>query len=214
MSDEDVRRLPTQGGAAVRSGCAGSSGCIPPSGRRGFSLMEVVIASGIFLLCAGYALSTLWYNRKASDTTGRVGNLQEVRRVLTRIHQDLQAAVALESPGWDSVAGQVAYLDDEYRRITFFAADSGGAPLDEAAMEALPASAEVRLLRKEEVVGQPPEVDRVDRGLRIRRLRFFRLGRSLLGFRMELGGDPDASTEALRRPEVFSTVVALNRQVH
>jgi hypothetical protein len=63
------------------------------------------------------------------------------------------------------------------------------------------------------VVGQPAERERIDRGVSLRAIRFFRLGRALLGLRIDLKGNPEASTKALQRGETFSSVVALDRQV-
>lgn len=182
--------------------------------RVGFSLLELVVAAGIFSLCAGYALSTMHHNKRAAETTTRVGDLQQIRRLLTRVQTTLQRAVVLETPGWASAACSTSFLDDEYRRVTVYAGDAAGAPLTREAMEALPEDQGVQLLKRIEEDGVEPVVERMDRDLLLRSVRFFRLGRSLVGFRMELAGDPDATTVQLRKGETYNLVVALDRQVH
>jgi type II secretory pathway pseudopilin PulG len=176
--------------------------------------MEVIVASGIFALCAGYALSTMSHNRRAAETTTRVGNLQQIRRLLTKVRLNLQRAVVLETPGWATAACQALYLDDEYRKTSLYGADKDNVPLTRAAMDALPDTAEVHVVLRIEEEGKDTVIKRLDRDLLIRRVRFFRLGRSMIGFRVELRGDPDASTVQLKKGEVYSQVVTLNRQVH
>lgn len=181
--------------------------------RAGFSMTEVLVASAIFALLVGTAMRTFFFNRRAADTTLRVGALQEVRGVLTQVTHDLQVAVAIERPGWASASNTLEYLDDQYQRVTIYPGKADGSPYGEGEVELLPETAEVRLWRELKVVGQPPERKRIDRGVRLRAIRFFRLGRSLLGMRIDLKGNPHASTKALQRGETFSSVVALDRQV-
>lgn len=183
------------------------------SRRAGFSMTEVLVASAVFALLLGTAMKTFFFDRRAADTTLRVGALQEVRGVLTQITHDLQVAVAIERPGWASASNTLEYLDDQYQRITVYPGKPDGTPYGEGEVELLPESAEVRLWRQVAIVGQPPERRRIDRGVRMRAIRFFRLGRALLGLRLDLKGNPDASTKALQRGETFSSVVALDRQV-
>jgi prepilin-type N-terminal cleavage/methylation domain-containing protein len=80
--------------------------------RSGFSITEVLVASAIFALLVGAAMRTVYINRRAVDTTARVGALQEVRGVLTQVTHDLQVAVAIEQPGWASASNTLEYLDD------------------------------------------------------------------------------------------------------
>lgn len=181
--------------------------------RAGFSLTEVIVASAVFALLVGAAMRTLFINRRAVDATARVGALQEVRGVLTQVTHDLQVAVAIERPGWASAANSLEYLDDQYQRITIYPGKDDGTPYGEGEVELLPEDATVKLWRQVEVVGEPPTRETIDRGVRMRAIRFFRLGRALLGLRLDLTGNPEASTEALRRGETFSSVVALDRQV-
>ena len=176
-------------------------------------MTEVLVASAIFAVLVGAAMRTFFINRRAADTTLRVGALQEVRGVLTQVTHDLQVAVAIERPGWASASNTLEYLDDQYRRITIYPGKEDGTPYGEGEVELLPESATVRLWREEKVVGEPPERKRIDRGVRLRAIRFFRLGRALLGLRIDLRGNPGASTKALQRGEMYSSVVALDQQV-
>lgn len=178
--------------------------------RRAFTVLEIVFVALILALCFGYALQTLWYNRRAGEGTSRVEDLGEIRRLITQVQRDLQEAVVIERPGWAASSTDVVYLDGEHRTVSFWLEDESGARVEGDPPPQGPVLHLVRALWK-----APDQMDktRVDRGLKLGGVRFFRLGRSMVGVRIVLRGDPDAAIEPLRRPSEFSTVITLPRLI-
>lgn len=182
--------------------------------RRAFTLVELSVAAGLFSLCLGLAFRSFFYNRTAAKATDQVLRLREIRELLTEVTVSLQQAVVVETPGWAAGSAHTSILDSRYRRVRFWAQGSTGEPLfDSDDLEATGQTEDLEVYKVIEVEGKEVSRERIDHDLPIEKIRFFRLGRSLVGFRLTLKGDPQAASEKGRKGQVYSTVVALNRGV-
>ncbi len=199
----------------MRSGKAGSPCPGRVRRRHGFTVIELMVVAGLFSLVLVYALDTVHHQKRAVESTTRVAHLQEVRRLITLVTRDLQQAVAIEKPGWASVTSDVEFLDATHTRVKIMATDATGNRLETLeAMTGLARTAPVHLVREAVKPDGTTQKTQLDRDLALGWVRFYRLGRSLLGIRLALKPDPDALVPAQRAGEEFSFTVALNRQVH
>lgn len=171
--------------------------------RRAYTLIEIIVASGIFAVVVAYAIGTSFYSRHAADRTDKVDDYRQMRIVFNRVARDLQDSTRVKLPAYDFHSPRLRFSDTRDREIVYTLADQAGGevtaepPVDDEKVYHV-----VRTLG----AGADAQIESIPQTERIQWMKFTRLGERLIGLTVRMRprekGKPGA---------VFTATMTLNR---
>ncbi len=172
-------------------------------GRRAYTLVEIMVASAVFLVAVITAIGTTYQSKQAGERTERVDEYREVRIIFNRIARDLQEASRLKLPAYDYHSYKLVMMDVEDREVVYSLKDAAG---EEQAAE--PAADDARIFRVVRAVTDAgktePETIKQTGG--IRWMRFTRLGERLVGVTIQM-----QKKEEQRPGGTYTVTMSVNR---
>ncbi len=173
--------------------------------RRGFTLVEILVAMGIFLIVVVYAVGTLFFSKGAAKRTDRIDEYREMRIVFNRISRDLQVASRVSVPTYDFHSYALRLSDEMDRPVAYSFRDASG---NEMAAE--PAADDEKTYRLFRVVGDGDgqTADAIPSAGRVAWLRFTRLGQRLIGLTVKMH-----PREEGQEGRIYTATMSVNRMM-
>ena len=172
--------------------------------RRAYTLVEIMVASAVFLVAVITAIGTTYQSKQAGERTERVDEYREVRIIFNRIARDLQEASRLKLPAYDYHSFKLVMMDVEDREVVYSLKDAAAG--EEQTAE--PAADDRRIFRVVRAVTDAgktePEIIKQTGG--IRWMRFTRLGERLVGVTIQM-----QKKEEQRPGGTYTVTMSVNR---